>query len=147
MKTNPFVSKFADSIVATLGCFDRVIFKGYLPFGGDQHLTRFVDHPPKMRRKDFIPWVEQASEALVAHGQRSAEQAGVPYQYLQGRHSKEEIVHDLLRDRRHGEGLVASCAARRPAAPSRSATARANPGPVSPTAPSACSTSSVPTSA
>ena len=30
-----FVEKFALSIVAILSCFDRVIFKGYLPFGDD----------------------------------------------------------------------------------------------------------------
>ncbi len=38
MPTNHrFTQPFADSIVATLECHDRVIFKGYLPFGGDEH--------------------------------------------------------------------------------------------------------------
>jgi hypothetical protein len=75
---NAFVAKFADSIVSVLGCFDRVIFKGYLPFGGDDHLNRFVDRGLHLRRKDFLPWAQQASETLVAHGQRLAEEAGVP---------------------------------------------------------------------
>ena len=28
-----FVGQFTASIIALLSCFDRVIFKGYLPFG------------------------------------------------------------------------------------------------------------------
>jgi hypothetical protein len=104
---NRFVAKFDASIVAVLGCFDRVIFKGYLPFGGDDHLNRFVDHGLHLRRKDFIPWMEQASETLVAHGKLLAEQASVPYRYLQGPHSKEKIIHDLLREQPCSEGLVA----------------------------------------
>ena len=38
-----FIAKFASLIVACLSCFDRVIFKGYLPFGDNQHLHRWVD--------------------------------------------------------------------------------------------------------
>jgi hypothetical protein len=40
MSTNPrFAQKFASAIVSVLGCHDRVIFKGYLPFGGDVAMT------------------------------------------------------------------------------------------------------------
>src|SRR4051812_17430114 len=87
--TNAFVSKFATAIVAVLSCFDRVIFKGYLPFGDDAHLNRFVDHTLRMRRKDFLPFLEQKSNDLVAHAQNLAQQHGAPYHYLQGRHRKE----------------------------------------------------------
>jgi hypothetical protein len=103
---NQFVARFTAAILAVLSCFDRVILKGYRPFGDDAHLNRFVDRVLKIPRKDFIPLVEQASDALVAHAQRLAEQAGAPYQYLQGRHSKEQIVHDLLRQQPRGDGLV-----------------------------------------
>jgi len=104
---NRFVAKFDASMVAVLGCFDRVILKGFLPFGGDDHLNRFVDHGLHMRRNDFIPWMEQASETLGAHGKLLAEQASVPYRYLQGYHSKEKIIHGLLREQPRSEGLVA----------------------------------------
>src|SRR5437870_12876610 len=93
---NRFASRFTKSIVNVLGCFDRVIFKGYLPFGGDAHLNRFVDYGLNMRRKDFLPFVERQSETLVAHGKAQAEAAGAPYQYLQGHHAKEELVRDIL---------------------------------------------------
>src|ERR1700731_3050675 len=106
-KSNPFAAKFANSIVAVLGCHDRVLFKGYLPFGGDDHLNRFVDHALKMRRKDFLPFVEQQSDTLVAHAHATAEQAAAPYHYLQGSHAKkEDLIQAILRERQHREGLV-----------------------------------------
>ena len=107
MKTpNPFVVKFASSIIATLSCFDRVIFKGHLPFGDEAHLNRFVDHTLGMRRKDFLPFLEEQSEQLVAHAKSLAEQHGAPYLYLHGQHRKEDIVQQHIRDRRLSEGLV-----------------------------------------
>jgi len=104
---NAFLTKFATSIVAVLGCHDRVIFKGYLPFGDDTHLNRFVDHALQMRRKDFLPFVEQQSDALVAHAKAMAEQAQAPYHYLQGYHSKEQLIQQIIRERGLAEGLVA----------------------------------------
>ena len=60
-----FVKKFTHLIIGTLSCFDRVIFKGHLPFGGDAHLNSFVDHVLGIRRKDFIPMLEELSHKLV----------------------------------------------------------------------------------
>src|SRR5437867_2334675 len=94
---NRFVTKFAALIVATLSCFDRVIFKGHLPFGDDAHLNRFVDYVLKMRRKDFLPWLEQQSERLVTHAKQAAEARSRPYLYLPGKHRKEKLIQDLIR--------------------------------------------------
>lgn len=104
---NRFTLRFSESIVATLGCFDRVIFKGYLPFGGDDHLNRFVDFGLKMRRKDFLPFVEQQSQLLVDHAKAMAQAQGAAYQHLTGSHRKEQLIQDILRERRLNEGLVA----------------------------------------
>jgi hypothetical protein len=102
-----FLAKFAADIVAVLGCFDRLIFKGYLPFGGEGHLNRFVDDALRLRRKDFLPFMERQSDALVGHARQQAETAAAPYHYLQGRHNKEQLIQDLLRQRRPADGLVA----------------------------------------
>jgi hypothetical protein len=59
-----FVGKFADSMATTLSCVDRLIFKGYLPLGGDKHLDQFVDRLGILR-KDFLPQLEPLSEQLV----------------------------------------------------------------------------------
>src|SRR5262245_13943888 len=106
MPTNlRFTQKFADSIVAVLGCHDRVIFKGHLPFQGDGHLNRWVDRVLQMRRKDFLPWIEKQSQTLVDHAQTLAQTAGAPYLYVQGSHRKESLIHDQIKQRRLSEGL------------------------------------------
>ena len=70
--TNPFLVKFASSIIAVLGCQDRVLFKGYLPFADEAHLNRFVDHTLRIRRKDFLAFAEQQSELLVTQNECAA---------------------------------------------------------------------------
>ncbi len=102
-----FTQKFADAIVSVLGCFDRVIFKGHLPFGNDGHLHSFVDYRLGMRRKDFLPMVEPLSESLVDHAKATASAAGVPYQYFDRRQRKDELVRKMLKDHAVTEGLVA----------------------------------------
>jgi hypothetical protein len=103
---NPFLVKFASSIIAVLSCSDRVIFKGHLPFGNEARLNSFVDHTLRIPRKDFLPFLEQKSEQLVDHAKQLAAQHNAPYHYLQGSHRKEELVQQIVRDRRLSEGLV-----------------------------------------
>lgn len=108
MSTNSrFTEKFARSIVSVLRCFDRVLFKGHLPFGGDGYLNAWVDGVLKMRRKDFLPFVEKQSDTIVLHAQGLAQQSGVPYRFLRERHRKEAIIQAEIRKRRLSEGLVA----------------------------------------
>jgi hypothetical protein len=108
MSTNlGFAQKFAESIVSTLGCFDRVIFKGHLPFGSESHLNYWVDRVLKIRRKDFLPFLEEQSEVVVGHAKQLAQEAGAPYHHLQGPHRKETLIQAEIRDRSLNEGLVA----------------------------------------
>ena len=102
-----FTQKFADSIVSVLGCFDRVILKGYLPFGNDDHLNGFVDGVLRIRRKDFLPMVETLSQTLVDHAKATAAAAGVTYQYFEGHRRKEDLIRKMLKEHPVSEGLVA----------------------------------------
>jgi hypothetical protein len=104
--TNAFLVKFASSIIAVLGCHDRVIFKGYLPFSNEAHLNRFVDHRLGIKRKDFLAFAEEKSARLVTHAKDFAAAHDAPYVYLQGRHRKEDLVQGQIRARRLSEGLV-----------------------------------------
>jgi hypothetical protein len=104
--TNPFLVKFASSIIAVLGCQDRVIFKGHLPFADEAHLNRFIDHTLRIKRKDFLAFAKDKAELLVTHAKDFAARSGAPYVYLQGRHRKEDLVRQQLRERRLSEGLV-----------------------------------------
>jgi hypothetical protein len=104
--TNPFLVKFASSTIAVLGCHDRVIFKGHLPFSDEAHLNRFVDHTLRIKRKDFLAFAKDKAERLVAHAKDLAAQQGAPFVNLQGRHRKDDLVQQQIRERRLSEGLV-----------------------------------------
>jgi hypothetical protein len=101
-----FLDKFADSISGVLSCFDRVIFKGHLPFGGSDYLNGFVDRVLQIRRKDFYQQLDGMSQQLVDHAQQMAQEAHAPYHYEQGKGSKEKRVEQIDRDRGHPEGLI-----------------------------------------
>ena len=101
-----FVSKFTNLIVAVLSCFDRVIFKGYLPLTNSEGLEKFVDHILKIRRIDFMRFAEQQSERVVQHAKAMALDAGREFRFLQGAHRKEKIVHQILQELAITDGLV-----------------------------------------
>jgi hypothetical protein len=102
-----FLDRFAASIIAVLGCFDRVIFKGYLRFQNDAQLNAWVDYGLRMRRKDFLPFLEQHSQTLVERAQTLAQQAGRPYEYHPGKFRKEAFIQELIRRDQLTDGLVA----------------------------------------
>ena len=101
-----FVAQFTNLIVAVLSCFDRVIFKGYLPFTYGPALEGFVDHVLKIRHKDFMAFAQEHSEALVDFAKRLVEEVGAEYHYLQGAHRKDKLVDKLLRQRPISDGLI-----------------------------------------
>jgi len=103
---NAFLVKFASSLIAVLGCHDRVIFKGHLPFADEARLNRFIDGTLRIKRKDFLAFVQQKAELLVTHAKSVAAQQGAPYVYLQGHVRKEDLVQQQIRQRRLSEGLV-----------------------------------------
>ena len=107
MKTlSRFVAKFTDLIGGVLSCFDRVIFKGYLPITNGPALEGFVDHVLKIRRIDFMAFAEEQAKTLVDLAKRLAQEAGTEYHYLQGARRKDKLVDKLLRQRPISEGLI-----------------------------------------
>jgi hypothetical protein len=102
-----FLVKFANTIVCTLHCFDRVIFKGHLFIASVSELERFVDYVLKMRRADFInDLAPQWSNRLVEHAQAMARKAGRTYLYRTGSFKKEHWAQQLIREQRIESGLV-----------------------------------------
>jgi hypothetical protein len=101
-----FVAKFASLISWDLSCFDRVTFKGHLPFSYASAFEKSVDYVLKMRRADFMEAVAPASsERLVDHAKAFAARFGRLYEYHQGDIDKvsrdtnlyEVTGHQLLR--------------------------------------------------
>ncbi len=102
-----FLDKFSSLIVTVLSCFDRVIFKGYLPFHNEGELNSWVDYTLRIRRIDFVTHLEQRSEELVNHAKAFAAKINRPYEYRQGRFRKEQFIQDIIRRDNLTEGLVA----------------------------------------
>ncbi len=112
MKTlSRFVTKFTSLIVAVLSCFDRVIFKGYLPITNGPALEGFVDQSSRSGattswpspRNSPRPW----SSTPSGWPRRPAPNTGS----FRG-HRKDKLVDEILRQRpiRRGLGLPSSVA-------------------------------------
>ena len=104
---NRFLSSFGSLIYCVLSCFDRVVFKGYLPFHNEGYLNSWVDYTLRLRRTDFIKQLDQKSQKLVDHAKALAEKAGRPYEYRQGWFRKERFIQDVARRDDVSEGLIA----------------------------------------
>jgi len=100
-----FLAQMANSIQGTLGCFDRLLFNGYLP----------ISHPASMERwltsrglllKNFKGFVATQSDRLKLHAQQLAAKAGRPYQYLSRPIRKDDEAHRLAQRDGLTEGLV-----------------------------------------
>lgn len=102
-----FATKFASLISAVLSCFDRVIFKGYLPLCRRSELERLVDGELKMRRMDFIKQAApRYADRLVEHAQQYAAQHGRRYEYSGQKIDKDRWAKRQLAESPLTEGLV-----------------------------------------
>jgi hypothetical protein len=101
---NEFIAKYADKIMGTLSCFDRVLFRGYLPLFSGAAMAAFVVSRGIERHplKGFLLW--QAA-LLKDHARRLAQRedrrSSTPENGAQGI----TCTSDPERDRIH-EGLV-----------------------------------------
>ena len=102
-----FLVKFSSLIVATLHCFDRVLFKGHLPLARATELERFVDYFLGVRRSHFMKVLApQYSDSLVAYAQRWARKTNRTFLYRAGSFRKDQWAEKILREQRIDRGLV-----------------------------------------
>ena len=100
-----FITKHAEKITGVLSCFDRLIFKGYLPFSHPKGMEAFLAQRGILL-KDFRAFALEHSATIKAHGLAVAEQAGRPYIHLRKRIRKEDRVRQIIRAEGLTEGLV-----------------------------------------
>jgi len=107
---NEFIRKHAGKIIGVLSCFDRVVFKGYLPIASAQRMGHFLDGQGLLR-KQFKPFVLEQAQRLKQHAEAMCKRLGRPYRYLTQAARKEDLVQRILRDRSVSDGLVCVLAA------------------------------------
>ena len=104
MKT--FIEKHAAKIIGTLGCFDRLIFKGHLmALCHPQGMEKFFRYHDILFKdlKHFLP--EQA-QRIKAHAEGYAARQGRPFLYLSGRTDKEDLARRIATRDDVTDGLV-----------------------------------------
>ena len=100
-----FIVKHADTITGALSCFDRIVFKGYLPIGYPEAMERFLNRH-NVLFKDFKNLARACSDTLKSHAQETARKAGRPFLFLKGSVRKEDEARQIARRDGIDQGLV-----------------------------------------
>jgi hypothetical protein len=100
-----FLEKHRDQITGTISCFDRLLFKGYLPISWAGSMEAFMAGQG-VRIKDFKSFVEKHSARVKAHAQQVAARAGLRIEPLEHSIRKEDKARAIARRNGVTEGLV-----------------------------------------
>lgn len=100
-----FIAKHAEQITGVLSCFDRLIFKGYLPCSHPKGMEAFLAQRGILL-KDFRAFALKQSATIKEHARALADQAGRPFIFLDKRIRKEDRVRQLIRAEGLTQGLV-----------------------------------------
>lgn len=104
MKT--FLEAHESKIKGVLSCFDRMIFRGYLPIQDGAEMARFLGRGD-VRFCDLKTFLLEHSEKVKAHGQELARKANRPYKYLKNGAAKmESQAREMAARDGIDEGLV-----------------------------------------
>ena len=108
MKT--FLEKHSKNITSTISCFDRVLFKGYLPLGWQESMERLMAENG-LKIKDFKHFVTAQATRLKDHAKAYAENSARPYYHLTRPVRKEAFAQRIAEKDQVTEGLVCILAA------------------------------------
>jgi hypothetical protein len=100
-----FVEKHKQKVTGTISIFDRIIFKGYLPFGFPEAMEKFL-YRNGFLIKDFKLFAKDQSEFLKQNAMEYAKRQGRPYQYLNEKMRKEELARQIAERDGINEGLI-----------------------------------------
>jgi hypothetical protein len=100
-----FITKHADELQGTLSCFDRVLFRGHLPFFSGYAMASFLE-TRGIYRRDVKRFVVTQAYRLKDHARPMAAREGRPYQYFGERTKKEDLARQLAERDGIREGLV-----------------------------------------
>lgn len=100
-----FIEQHADRINGTLGCFDRMLFRGYLPIMSGAAMATFLKSRD-VKRETLKAFLLEQAERLKRHAQDLCAQAGRPYEYLGHVARKEDLARKIAERDEIAEGLV-----------------------------------------
>lgn len=102
---HPFLRKHAPHIQGVLSCFDRVIFRGYLPLSYPRGLEGWF-YQQKLLLKNFKTEAPKISGRIKEHVRSVVEQAGASFEYLRKKIRMEDEARRIAQQRGIREGIV-----------------------------------------
>ena len=72
-----FIERHADKIVGTLSCFDRILFRGYLPITSGAAMALYLKSQ-RMRRETVMAFVLEQAGRLKTHALDGCTRTGHP---------------------------------------------------------------------
>jgi len=103
---NKFIQQFQDKIKGRIDCFDRIVFKGYLPIGFPNAMYHLLNKN-NVLIKDFSKFVDRHTERVVQHAKDYAQKFNRPYLEAKYGQRKEELAQAIAQKDQITEGLVA----------------------------------------
>src|SRR5881628_2324257 len=100
-----FISKYADRVHGVLSCFDRMLFRGYLPIMSGWQMAQFFNNS-NIRYRQLKPFLLEHAARVKQHGVDLAEKEGRPFQYLQEKVRKEELARQIAERDHIDDGLI-----------------------------------------
>jgi hypothetical protein len=89
-----FAAEHAAKIRGALGCFDRVLFRGYLPLMSGWAMADFL-WSKRIDRKKLKPFLLEQAERINKRAGVVASEAGRPYRYLSEPARKEDLARKI----------------------------------------------------
>jgi hypothetical protein len=89
-----FICKYEDRIHGVLSCFDRMLFRGYLPIMSGWQMAQFF-YSSNIRYRELKPFLLEHAARVKQHGVDVAEKEGRPFQYLQEKVNKETMARKI----------------------------------------------------
>lgn len=100
-----FCVKHQEQVTGVLSCFDRVVFRGYLPLSYAQGMSGFL-YQQQVLLKEFKDYAPRIAERIKEHVKGLVEQAGAPYRHLPTKERMEEQARQLAQEKGIREGIV-----------------------------------------
>jgi hypothetical protein len=99
------MNKHKQKITGTIGCFDRILFKGYLLVSWPQAMDSSMTNQGLLLM-EFKPFLGVQSERLKKHSGAVSEKSGRPKIHLNGEIRKEEKARTIAYSDGMSEGLI-----------------------------------------
>ena len=89
-----FIDKYEDRIHGVLSCFDRMLFRGYLPIMSGWQMAQFFNSSG-IRFRELKAFLVGHAERVKRHAVELAQHQKRPFQYLQEKVRKEELAREI----------------------------------------------------